>query len=364
MKNINKTLFQALLATLAWPAANAMAMPVDRTRCEFQQLTSANLKVHVRDLHTLYVPRDARIGTTIGTPELLDGTIDQNNLTLRCRTYGERINFNFQAARGVHPPLPAVDGRFLDAPVLRTNIPGIGAIVELLYPFLGGTDQFIPDSRPPRVPFTAYYEQTQLGPATLSTFRHRITLVKTGDLPPGEHELDGVLVTGHLDWGGFGKVLEYTLRAMIIQTQCDASADVSANPVDLGEWSVNDFTGPGFTTPPAAFQVRLNNCQVDPDPGNEALATIELDGINGSRPIGPADENVFSLTDDSAARGIGIQMLYNGVSMPLNKEIDLVPLTSKNVPLNFQARFFQTEPNSSLRPGLAKGALNFTIRYR
>ncbi|MFP3526480.1 hypothetical protein SB912_28735, partial [Pantoea sp. SIMBA_072] len=89
-----------------------------------------------------------------------------------------------------------------------TNIPGIGAIVELLYPFLGGTDQFIPDSRPPRVPFTAYYEQTQLGPATLSTFRHRITLVKTGDLPPGEHELDGVLVTGHLDGGGCGKVLE------------------------------------------------------------------------------------------------------------------------------------------------------------
>lgn len=52
MKNINKTLFQALLATLAWPAANAMAMPVDQTRCEFQQLASANLKVHVRDLNT------------------------------------------------------------------------------------------------------------------------------------------------------------------------------------------------------------------------------------------------------------------------------------------------------------------------
>lgn len=182
MKNINKTLFQALLATLAWPAANAMAMPVDQTRCEFEQLTSANLKVHVRDLNTLYVPRDARIGTTIGTPELFEATLDQNNLALLCRTYGERINFNFQAARGVHPPLPAVDGRFLDAPVLRTNIPGIGAIVELLHPFLGGTDQFIPDSRPPRVPFTAYYEQTLLGPATLATFRHRITLVKTGEI--------------------------------------------------------------------------------------------------------------------------------------------------------------------------------------
>ena len=77
MKIINKTLFQALLATLAWPAANAMAMPVDQTRCEFEQLTSANLKVHVRDLNTLYVPRDARIGTTIGTPELFEATLDQ-----------------------------------------------------------------------------------------------------------------------------------------------------------------------------------------------------------------------------------------------------------------------------------------------
>ncbi|WP_176507647.1 MULTISPECIES: fimbrial protein [Pseudomonas] len=365
MKTINKTLCQALLATLTLPAAHAMAMTNDENYCEFQELRSGYLKVHVREMGTLYVPRDARIGTTIGTPGSPDPTADQNNLVLTCSTYGERINFEHKAVHGIHTHVQAVDGQFHRAPILKTNIPGVGAIVEMLAPFLGGADQFIPDSYPPMVPFTSYYEQTRLSPVAIGSFRHRLTLVKTGELTPGVHQLDGPLVTGHLGWKGFGKVQEFSVRATIIQTQCEVQADaVSANPVDLGHWNTSDFTHLGYTTLPTDFQIRLNNCQVDPDEDNQTLATIELDGSNGSGPVGPPGENVFSLTHDSEARGMGIQMLYNGDPMPLNQELDLVPVTRGNVTLNFKARFFQTEPSSAVRAGSAKGALNFTIRYR
>lgn len=364
MRNIDKFLRHAFLIALGWPATQAMAdQPLG---CWIDPLRASTIKVHVRDMGVLYVPRDAQVGTIIGPAASFQVTPDQNNLALKCRTYGDRINFDFRASRGVHPPLPTVEGRNMDGHVLRTNIPGVGAIIALRFPFTGGADQFTPvGQNPPLIPFTSWYDQTQLAPVGMGTLRNEVTLVKTGDLQPGVHQLDGQLATGHLDSNGLDKVVDFTLRATIIQTQCDIGANaVTPNPVQLGEWSTSDFTGPGFTTTPVPFQIRLSNCQVDPDPGNQTLATIELTGINGSQPVGPAGEHVFSLTQDSDARGMGIQMLYNGLPMPLNQELDLAPIEDGSVPLNFQARFYQFEPSSAVRAGAAKGALNFTIRYR
>jgi type 1 fimbria pilin len=213
------------------------------------------------------------------------------------------------------------------------------------------------------VPFTSYAERA-LSPISLTTFEHYITLIKTGDLAPGVHYLDGVLVTGHLGWGGFGKVQEYTLKAEIIQSQCDVGTHEV--DVDLGEWNISDFAHVGYKTEPRSFQIRLDACKFDsrPNPANETLATIELRGVEGSRPIGPPGENVFSLTTDSKASGIGIQMLYNGESMPLNQELDLEYVTADEVTLDFEARYYQTEPKRDVQPGSAEGALNFVIRYR
>jgi len=368
MKSIKKALRLTLLSALLLPAAQAMANPSE-TRCTIAPNGGAAnnlLKVHIRDLGTLYVPRDARVGTVIGPADIFQDTFDLNNLLLSCWAYNERMHFEMKAARGVHPPLAPIDGVNRDGHVLRTNIPGIGAIITMGRPFWGGTDQWNPiGANPPLVPFRAWYEQTLLAPVIVWTFGNRVTLVKTGDLAPGVHQLDGQLVTGHLEFKDFGKVIEFTLRATIIQTHCEVLNDaVSANPVKLGEWSVNDFTGPGFTTPATPFQIRLSSCQVDPDPDNQTLATIELDGRDGSHPVGPLGEHVFSLTNDSEASGIGIQMLYNDQPMPLNSEIELLTLQDGSVPLNFKARFYQLEPSNTLRAGLAKGALNFTIRYR
>ena len=50
-------------------------------------------------------------------------------------------------------------------------------------------------------------------------------------------------------------------------------------------------------TPKVDFQITLSACQTDPD--QNAFATLELDGKNGSLPIGPIAKGVFNLTADS-----------------------------------------------------------------
>lgn len=362
MKAIKNTLCHALLAGLAWPASQALA---NTTQCSFTPSTGAQQKVYVRDMGTLYIARDAVTGSVIGPNDAPDNTPDRNGLSLDCEAYGDRITFDFRATHGVQSPLPPVNGRDMNGFMIKTNVPGISALVKLGVPFTGTSTGWIPiGSNPPYVPFTAYHEQVRLAGPQLLGLRNTVTLVKSGNLAPGLHQVDGTLFSGHLDWGGMGQVVDFTLRATVIQSQCSLIGDpVSANPVQLGEWSIDDFTGPGFTTPAVPFHIRLSNCQVDPDPGNLTHATLELNGIDGSSPIGP-NSDVFSLTHDSDARGVGIQMLSNGQPLPLNQEIALLPLQDGNVLLNFQARFYQVEPSNQVRAGVAKGALNFTLRYR
>ncbi|WP_369990429.1 fimbrial protein [Pseudomonas xanthosomatis] len=361
MKAIKTTLCHALLAGLSWPASQAMA---STTFCKFSPLAGPQQKVYVRDMGTLYVARDAGAGSVIGPTDALENTPDQNGLSLDCEAYGERINFDFRASNGVSPPIPPVNGRDMNGFMIRTNVPGISALVQLAAPFTGSSTGWIPiGNNPPFVPFTAYHEQVQLAGPQLLGLRNRVTLVKTGNLTPGQHQVDGTLFTGHLDWGGMGQVVDFTLRATVIQSQCSLVGDpVSANPVQLGEWNVEDFTHAGFTTPAVPFHIRLSNCQVDPN--NLSHATLELEGIDGSTPIGPPGAHVFSLSHDSEARGVGIQMLYNGNPIPMHHELPLQPLQDGDMTLNFQARFYQVEPSTAVRAGSAKGALNFTLRYR
>ncbi|QXH48403.1 type 1 fimbrial protein [Pseudomonas xanthosomatis] len=361
MKAIKTTLCHALLAGLAWPASQAMA---STTFCNLAPLAGAQQKVYVRDMGTLYVARDAVLGTVIGTPDLMQNTTDRNNLTLDCEAYGDRINFDFRPTHGIAMPMPLANRHSASGPLIKTNVPGISVMVKLDYPFKGSASEWIPiGSNPPYIPFTAYHDKVGLSGPKLLGLRNLVTLVKTGDLAPGIHYVDGQLFTGHLDWAGMGQVVDFTLKAMVVQSQCSLVGDpVSANPVQLGEWSVDDFTHAGFTTPAVPFHIRLSNCQVDP--GNQSHATLELEGIDGSAPIGPPGAHVFSLTHDSEARGLGIQMLYNGNPMPLNLEVPLQPLQDGDMTLNFQARFYQVEPSTAVRAGNAKGALNFTLRYR
>lgn len=50
--------------------------------------------------------------------------------------------------------------------------------------------------------------------------------------------------------------------------------------------------------------------------------------------------------------------------MELSTKVPLIAISPGTTVLDFNARFYQTEPSSAVRPGLAKGALSFTLTYK
>ncbi|MNN68104.1 Type-1 fimbrial protein, A chain precursor [compost metagenome] len=152
------------------------------------------------------------------------------------------------------------------------------------------------------------------------------------------------------------------MGGQVRQAQCTLRANaVSANPVQLGTHDIADFTGQGSTSDPVDFYITLNDCEDDPA-GSVARAFMRLGGVDGSVPV-DRDLGLFTLTTDSSARGIGIQVMRSdNTPLKLEEFVDMVPLTPSITRLDLRARYYQTE--ASVTPGEAKGALNFTIEYR
>nr|WP_314494016.1 fimbrial protein [uncultured Pseudomonas sp.] len=316
-----------------------------------------------------HVPGSARPGDVIGTPELREFTLSTPYSEFRCFNDGTVLwRFDMNATAPIFPdPLPPVTGEPSDGHILKTNIDGVGVRIRLEAPFNGSANgYFMPDTGPhnPFIPFgSSMQANNDIGGFRLGGFWNRVTLVKTGEIAPGLHHVDSELFTGHFTAKALGLVVRYRVQATVLQAQCSVVGDpVSANPVELGDWDKADFTAVGTTTTIIPFAITLSNCQTDP--GGLTRATIELNGTDGSTPV-PGLDGVFGLTNDSEVEGIGIQVLKEDSSpLPLQQEVDLKALQDGTTTLNFGARFYQTGAPETVRPGLAKGALNFTIRYR
>lgn len=321
-----------------------------------------------RDLGTLYVPRDASIGTVIGhTPnEVLSWPVDRRRLQCWIGPSGPGRTLNYSSIPSVpifSGTLPPVNGKDVNGKVLQTNIPGVGAHIQLGDPYAGRwLNSFYPigDSV---VPFDAEAYKIMLTPIEAGEHRATVTLIKTGPIAPGPQILDGSeLFSG--TFSDVGKGTSFGVTGTVIQAQCTVSGNpVSADPVKLGDWETSDFTGPGFTTTAVNFSIRLSACEADSSGATIATAHMKLQGKNGSAPINPA-AGVFSLTSASTAQGVGIQILKaDGVTpMELDIEVPLITLTPGDMTMHFHARFYQTQP--TVRAGDAKGALDFTMTYK
>jgi type 1 fimbria pilin len=328
------------------------------------------MKHHRRDLGTLYVPRDAKVGTVIGSIDSRHATYDPAGYRIQCMNRGNvLLEWDARATAPIFPgPLDPINGEDVTGKILQTNIPGVGVRIKLNFPFNGIADNsFHPVGGPATVPYYAVNDHKRLLTyISISFLNNSITLVKTGPLPAGAHQLNGSeLFSGTLS--DLGKVITFGLTGTIIQAQCSVSGNpVSADPVQLGEWDTTDFTGPGYTTTAVPFTVTLSACETDTSGEFEAMANIRLDGVRGSMPVGPTSSGVFSLTSDSDAQGMGIQILKSdGITpMALSEEVPLIAISPGNTVLGFNARFYQTGASHAVRPGIAKGALSFTVTYK
>jgi type 1 fimbria pilin len=316
---------------------------------------------------TVFVPRDAPAGSIIGSSLRLNPS-NNEGASILCDNDGRvRLTFNAQASVPfVQGSLHAMGGQIAPDTVLQTNIPGVGARIVLGFPFdNSATNAFIPDAGDSKVPFTAHHERP-MGSALLnfSRLEGSITLVKTGDIAPGPQTLNGQELFNGSFSGIAGKAFGLELTGTVIQAHCGSNR-VSADPVPLGNWDISDFTGPGHTTTAVPFNIILSSCVADDRDINIATVNIRFEGANGSVPVTPPIPGVFSLTQDSEAEGVGIQILRADGSTPieLDTEVALQPITVGDTVLDFTARFYQTGASRDLVPGTAKGALSFTLTY-
>ncbi len=373
MNKVTNRLASGLMALAASQSVTALAAvkaPTPTNDCFW--ISSPGIKDFRRDVGTLYVARDARIGSVIGTVDMNARTTDLAGLEAACTNDGTALlEFNAVATAPVFPGIvDPINGEDVTGKIIQTNIPGVGIRVKLGFPYMAPAvcaNCFVPVDGDPSVPYLALNDhQRMLTSLQITHLTNRVTLVKTGPIPSGPHVLDGSEL-----WSAsvttLGRIMRYGVVGTVIQAQCSVGANpVSADPVKLGDWDTTDFTGPGFTTAPVPFSIALSNCETDTRAGFVATAHIQLDGVKGSTPIGPPSSGVFSLTSDSDAQGLGIQILKADAVTPmeLQTEVPLTAITPGDIVLNFNARFYQTGPSSAVRPGLAKGALSFTMTYK
>ncbi|MBP1143881.1 fimbrial protein [Pseudomonas congelans] len=377
MNTASQCLAYGLMALGASHFSIAMAgEPQQNPSNECYWRTAPGMKDFRRDIGALYVARDAKIGSVIGSVNMSAITPDPAGLEVACINDGTALlEFRAVATAPVFPGvIDPINGEDVTGKILQTNIPGVGVRTRLgipLTPPPGGpcNNCFIPVDGDPTVPYLGIHDhRPMISAMRILHLRHEVTLVKTGPIPSGPQLLDG----GEL-WSGsvtpLGKIMSFGLTGTVHQAQCSVGANaVSADPVQLGEWDSADFTGPGFTTTAVPFSIALSNCETDTAPGTGFVATahIQLDGVQGSMPVEPTNSGVFSLTSDSTAQGIGIQILKADAITPMEllTEVPLSAISPGNTVLNFHARFYQTDANSAIRPGLAKGALSFTMTYK
>ncbi|MEN4828704.1 fimbrial protein [Pseudomonas sp. P39-UII1] len=315
-------------------------------------------------LDNLWVPRHAPVGSVIRTASRMR-TTNATGQVLLCpvAVVGDYAEVNLPNTARIFPgPLPPIGGVETDR-VLETNIPGVGVHVRLGAPYEGGWNNYWIPRTAVSVPYTGY--QDNPAPLAIRTtyLETYITVIKTGEIPPGPHDFAGQeLFTGNFT--GVGSVLKANLHGRIMQAQCSLRTDaVSADPVDLENHDLSSFTGEGSATAAIPFHINLNNCDDDPA-GGKARVHIQLDVAKGATVI-DADKGLFSLSPDPrSATGLGVQLLRaDGVTpAELGQELDVSPITPGDMRIGFNARYYQVAP--SVTTGVAKSALNFTIYYK
>ncbi|MFJ4457443.1 fimbrial protein [Pseudomonas sp. NPDC089392] len=318
----------------------------------------------VTDYGTNWVPLDAPVGSKIASFPLRN--LGGSGPVLLCDNDGSlvltaNITSPLPPAPGTFPP---IDGKNVTGKVLQTNVPGVGLYLEL-GSFMNGTvsNTFkATDGGIGAVPYVGENREN-MNPTSMRMQALQIkyaALIKTGTIPPGPMQVNQQVIRGVIS--DVGEAVILNLSAGIQQAQCTLKADaVSANPVQLGRHDIAEFIGEHTTTKPIDFFITLSDCEDDPA-GSVARAFMRLDGVDGSVPI-DRDLGLFSLTTDSSATGLGIQVLRSdNTPLKLEEFIDMAAITPGTMRFDLRARYYQTAP--AVTPGEAKGALNFTIEYR
>ncbi|WP_336797096.1 fimbrial protein [Erwinia aphidicola] len=240
---------------------------------------------------------------------------------------------------GLNPPeYPEAAGK-----VYPTNIAGIGMITKFKVAGIGQDEyKFFPISIP--------VNNKDFVPGIILT----VTLIKTGDIPPGTHT-----VTGTTSLSAGGQVFQTSdFKLSVFVENCSIPNKGATTQVVMDEASIINLNPTGPAQP---FSIPLTNCSTGPASDN--IAKVLFDGIGGSTNA-DASNGVLGLDKSSKASGIGIQLLKeDGVTpFPLGKATQVGAVEKGDMTLNFNARYIKT--SAKPQPGSANAKASFTVSYK
>lgn len=309
---------------------------------------------------TIFAPRDVPVGTTLNATS----TMLQLNFgdTLRC--YGT-ATYNTAL---IGPVASDVTVDVLNVPpnaLLQTSVPGIGLAIYMT----GFAAAWRPPANNPNrfIPFNM--SRSEATTNNLSEARMRYALIKTGDIAPGTHTINQLVATGSSD---MGHMFDLNFTATVTLAGCSLPPVGNQINVPMGIWERRVFNGKNSATEARSFAITLNSCIAGskyPNNGVNAFftgnfANIQIDG-NKTSTILDAANGILSLSSDSTAQGVAIQVLQdNGTPMNLGQPVRLNQVVNGTTTVPLKARYIQTGDGLTPQPGTANGYASFSVTYR
>lgn len=302
------------------------------------------------------VQRDAPVGSTL-TNVMTGSTIlaytNCNNMTngsyIGIKSY---LSYHSQNAQGYN--------------IYSTNIPGVGAII-------GGTGSAINNCNfywtgwvsKNNASASIWYGANELGLAgctATSGNAHQGTLlmqlVKIGNIISGNFY--GTIGAFYAkDWNSSNLQAEIPISfsgGSVIQVMCSIKTPSLIFPI--GDVLADKFGSSVGTIPPGAQNTQ--NLGLDCDAG----ANINV-MLQGAKNPDVASTSVLSLTgqgNSDVAKGVGVQLLYNGTPLVLNNRIVLKKSAGGQEMFPITARYYQTK--TSVSTGKANAAATLDLTYQ
>ncbi|MFK3712133.1 fimbrial protein [Leclercia adecarboxylata] len=216
-----------------------------------------------------------------------------------------------------------------------TNIPGVAIAVDLTWGYL---------DNPPSS------DNTGEGSVDLPPISYK--LYKTGDIQSGQFSIGQI---GTWSVSGITPVTINMIGGGVTQVACSITTPNLTFPI--GTVSKADFgTEPGFTPAKTSTQ----NLGLDCDKSANINVTL-----NGQQNPDVSDASVMALNnqgDANTARGVGVQLLYDGKPLIINTRLALKTSSGGRESFPITARYYQTR--NSVTVGEANSTATLTLTYQ
>ncbi|EIK60079.1 fimbrial protein [Pseudomonas lactis] len=316
-----------------------------------------------------HVPRDAPVGSVIGTAEMsfvytyTNALLCTNNDTLEVR------GSNWAIILGINVPL--FQTNILKAPVVKTNIPGVGMIVSVEEPM--PENRSIESGIPPYPPYKLIARLDWGKINYIRRVEFKFTLVKTdNNIPSGASEIVTNSPATYIQ-SGAQRSIGVFLAGTVIRSECSVAGGHANINVPMGDVMRRNFKGKYSHLESKDFTIPLTNCVAGRYPtGQEwnyyqnSSAHIKFEGVQGSSII-EASKGILGLTQESTAKGVAVQVLRkDGITpLPIGQEVSVASLSGSNMNIELKARYIQISDSLlGPEPGKADARAAFTVTYK